>query len=212
MRQVLILFISLICYASFAQNVAYNPSLSKGKLYEYAQFAKTKNSSLNIEDILDGKTDLDFIPLTSEHQSVGFSRDDYWLTFNLQNSSELPETYYLQTARSVTNIVNLFQVVNKNDIIEFKSGDAIPFKERQVAHRKSIFKIELSKNSTQKFYLHLRSDGETLNLPLILNSENQFWKSNYSEQLFLGFFYGLLFLAIVVYLFFFTSLSNKTFL
>ncbi|WAC00924.1 response regulator [Lacinutrix neustonica] len=37
-------------------------------------------------------------------------------------------------------------------------------------------------------------------------------KANYNQQLFLGVFYGLLFLAGLIYLFFYTSLSNKTFL
>ncbi|WP_299382779.1 hybrid sensor histidine kinase/response regulator [uncultured Lacinutrix sp.] len=212
MRQVLILFMSLVCYASFAQNVAYNPNKSKGKLYEYAQLAKAENGDININSILEDESNLKFTTLTSENQSVGFSTDNYWLTFDLENSSNTPEIYYLQTARPVTDVANLFQVANKNNITEFKSGDAIAFSERQVEHRKTIFKIELPKNSTQQFYLHLRSDGETLNLPLVLHTESQFWKSNYTEQLFLGFFYGLLFLATVVYLFFYTSLSNKTFL
>ncbi|WP_299249019.1 hybrid sensor histidine kinase/response regulator [uncultured Lacinutrix sp.] len=212
MRQVLILFMSLVCYASFAQNVAYNPNKSKGKLYEYAQLAKAENGDININSILEDESNLEFTTLTSENQSVGFSTDNYWLTFDLENSSNTPEIYYLQTARPVTDVANLFQVANKNNITEFKSGDAIAFSERQVEHRKTIFKIELPKNSTQQFYLHLRSDGETLNLPLVLHTESQFWKSNYTEQLFLGFFYGLLFLATVVYLFFYTSLSNKTFL
>ena len=212
MRQVLILFISLVCYASFAQNVAYNPNKSKGKLYEYTQLAKAENGDITINSILEDDNHLEFIPLTSENQSVGFSTDNYWLTFDLENSSNTSEIYYLQTARPVTDVANLFQVANKNNITKFKSGDAIAFSERQVEHRKTIFKIELPKKSTQQFYLHLRSDGETLNLPLVLHTESQFWKSNYTEQLFLGFFYGLLFLATVVYLFFYTSLSNKTFL
>ena len=212
MRQVLILFVSLICCVSFAQNTAYNPNTSKGKLYEYAQFAKAENGGVTIDSILEGKSSLAFKPLTSEYQSVGFSTDDYWLTFKLENSAKESKVYYLQTARPVTDVASLFQVDKKNKVSEFKSGDIIPFDERQVAHRKTIFKVELPKSSSQLFYIHLRSDGETLNLPLILQTESEFWKANYSQQLFLGFFYGLLFLATIVYMFFFTSLSNKTFL
>ena len=72
--------------------------------------------------------------------------------------------------------------------------------------------MNLPKNSKNPFYLHLRSDGETLNIPLNLYTEDAFWKTNYKQQLFLGVFYGLLFLAGLTYLFFFTSLSNKIFL
>lgn len=113
MRQVLILFMSLVCYASFAQNVAYNPNKSKGKLYEYAQLAKAENGDVNINSILEDESNLEFTTLTSENQSVGFSTDNYWLTFDLENSSNTSKNYYLQTARPVTDVANLLQVANK---------------------------------------------------------------------------------------------------
>ncbi|MGB1210117.1 MAG: 7TM diverse intracellular signaling domain-containing protein [Lacinutrix venerupis] len=210
MCRVILLIFCLFSSALFAQNTPFNPIESKGKLYEYALFAKAENPNLTIEDIISSQSDIVYNPLTSENQSVGFSSDDYWLTFSLENTTNQENTYYLETARPVTDIANLYQI-NNNDIKHFSSGDAIPFKDRQVKHRKTIFKIILPKNSEQKFYIHLKSDGETLNLPLTLYSPNEFWKVNYAEQLFLGFFYGLLFLASLIYLFFFTSLSNKTF-
>jgi hypothetical protein len=61
-------------------------------------------------------------------------------------------------------------------------------------------------------YLHLKSDGETINLPLTLYDETAFWQTNYKQQLFLGLFYGLLWLAEIIYLFFYTSLREKSFL
>ncbi|WP_290468795.1 hybrid sensor histidine kinase/response regulator [Lacinutrix sp. MedPE-SW] len=211
MRQVLIFVLCTIHCICLAQNPPYNPLHSKGKLYEYTSFANTSNSNVSINDIILGEANLEFKPLTLDNESVGFTTDNYWLNFKLENPSNETKIYYLQTARPVTDVANLYQIHN-NKISHFKSGDTTPFNERQVQHRKTIFKIELPKNSIQQFYIHLKSDGETLNLPLILHTENQFWKSNYNQQLFLGFFYGLLFLAAIVYLFFYTSLSNKTFL
>jgi len=211
MCRVLLFVFCLFSSVLFAQNTPFNPLQSKGKLYEYASFAKVNNPDLTINDIISEDSEIAYSSLTSENQSVGFSSDDYWLTFSLENTTNQENTYYLQTARPVTDIANLYQI-NKNEIKQFSSGDAIPFKDRQVQHRKTIFKITLPKNSLQKFYIHLKSDGETLNLPLTLFSVNEFWKANYAQQLFLGFFYGLLFLASLIYLFFFTSLSNKTFI
>lgn len=205
-----LLFIIALSYSlTNAQNVAFNPEGSKGELYEYASFFKT-SKVLTIQDVI-GNPNLKFNTIDSNNQSVGFTTDSYWIHFVLENSSLEPKTYYLKTARPITDIATLFQVKDST-IQEFKSGDQIPFSKRQVKHRQTIFKFTIPKQVKQQFYLHLKSDGETLNLPLNLYTEDAFWKENYSQQLFLGVFYGLLFLAVLVYFFFYTSLSKKTFL
>lgn len=205
-----LLFIIALSYSlTNAQNVAFNPEGSKGELYEYASFFKT-SKVLTIQDVI-GNPNLKFYTIDSNNQSVGFTTDSYWIHFVLENSSLEPKTYYLKTARPITDIATLFQVKDST-IQEFKSGDQIPFSKRQVKHRQTIFKFTIPKQVKQQFYLHLKSDGETLNLPLNLYTEDAFWKENYSQQLFLGVFYGLLFLAVLVYFFFYTSLSKKTFL
>ncbi|MCB0382003.1 MAG: hybrid sensor histidine kinase/response regulator, partial [Psychroserpens sp.] len=81
-----------------------------------------------------------------------------------------------------------------------------------VKHRSTVFKVEIPENTTQQLFLNFKSDGETINIPLNLYDESSFWISNYKQQLFLGLFYGLLFLAGIIYLFFYTSLKEKSFL
>lgn len=209
MRQVLLFVTTFVSFCAFAQNSAYNPLKSKGKLYEYAIF--TKAPITDVQEFISKQNQLEFQNLSTENQSVGFTSDDYWVTFRLENSASSEETYYLETARAVTDIAYLYQLQN-GKITRFSSGDGIAFEERQVSHRETVFKVRLPQNTVQQFYLHLKSDGETLNLPLNLYTEEGFWKANYNQQLFLGVFYGLLFLAGLIYLFFYTSLSNKTFL
>lgn len=119
--------------------------------------------------------------------------------------------YYLETARPITDEADLYQI-SEAKTYHFQSGDQIQFDKRQLPHRSTVFKIKLPPQTTQQFYFHLKSDGETINLPLNLYSETSFWIMNYKQQLFLGLFYGLLFLAGIIYLFFYTSLKEKSFL
>lgn len=199
----------LLCSGLNAQN-AYNPETSKGKLYEYATFADAHNNAQGYPEIIKDTT-LHFKALESDNQSLGFTSEYYWLRFSLENSSDETKVYYLETGRAVTDEAEMFQVSNKG-IQNFKSGDQISFSERQVAHRATVFKIVLPKQTINQFYIRLKSDGETLNLPLNLYNEADFWVVNYKQQLFLGIFYGLLFLAGIIYLFFYTSLKEKSFL
>lgn len=211
MKNLTWLFLALFCVATFAHDkTTYNPKTSEGKLHEYASYVNVKDKKLSIEDVIASKK-LHFDPITSDNLSLGFTSSNYWVSFSLENSTSNNNTYYLETARPVTDLANLY-VVTKDSIIKYQSGDQIPFDQRQVAHRSTVFKLQLEPNTVKDFYLELSSDGETINIPLKLYTETEFLIVNYKQQLFLGLFYGILLLAGIVYLFFFSSLSNKTFL
>ncbi|WP_052184248.1 hybrid sensor histidine kinase/response regulator [Psychroserpens sp. Hel_I_66] len=205
-----LLFTLFLGLSLYAQDVTYNPETSKGKLFEYAEFANVGKETFGLESILTNP-DIEYENLESENHSVGFTTDNFWVRFKLENSDDIQKTYYLETARPITDIALMYQI-SEEGITTAKSGDQIPFKERQLNHRATIFKLELPANSTHQIYLHLNSDGETINMPLNLYSETSFWEMNYRQQLFLGLFYGLLSLAAIIYLFFYTSLKEKTFL
>ncbi|MDO1502062.1 7TM diverse intracellular signaling domain-containing protein [Winogradskyella maritima] len=207
----LILLITYVLAGNLlAQNEAFDPEKSKGQLYEYAQYVNTGNHQYSIDDIRSNSI-LEFKELNSENHSFGFTSDEYWVTFQLKNSSNEKSTYYLETARPITDVVDLFQI-NGAKIERFRSGDQIDFEDRQVQQRQTVFKLELPANSTLQFYINTTSDGETINMPLTLYSQDEFLNVNYKQQLFMGLFYGLLFLAGLIYLFFYSSLREKTFL
>ena len=203
-------FLSLFSLVLKAQNNPYNPENKNDKLYKHASFANVGDNDLSIKNVLNDTT-ISFNTLTSENQTVGFTSHHFWVRFKLENTSRESKVYYLETARPITDEVNLFQITSK-DTLEFSSGDKQPFEKKQVKHRASIFKIKLLPNSVNQFYIHYKSDGETINLPLNIYNIDEFWIENYNQQLFFGLFYGIVFLAGIIYLFFFNSLKEKTFL
>lgn len=207
----ILLITCVLALFSYAQKPAFDPENPSGKLFEYAEYVQVdEGKSFSIDDITNGN-DLKFNDLKSENHDLGFTSETYWLRFKLQNSSDTPKTYYLNTARPITDVVNLYGITS-SDVILQKSGDQLPFKDRAVEHRQTIFEIVLEPKSITQFYLELKSDGETINLPLNLYSQSEFILSNYKQQLFLGLFYGVLLLAGLIYLFFYKSLKNKAFL
>jgi len=84
-------------------------------LYEYAVYAKSLNSNLSINDVIDGKSNFAFKPLISENQNVGFSSKDFWLKFKLENTTNQTNTYYLQTARPVTDVLFAGSITIESD-------------------------------------------------------------------------------------------------
>ncbi len=204
-----LLIIYFLASSLYAQNTAFNPETSEGNLYQYAEYVDVYDKELSIDDVLANDT-LSYKKLQSANHDLGFTSDTYWVRFRLTNSSNQDKLYFLQTARAITDVANLYQI--GDETIKHSNGDQINFNNRDVSHRETVFKIILPANTEQQFYLELSSDGETINVPLDLYNGVNFFLSNYRQQLFLGLFYGVLLLAGLVYLFFYGSLKRKSFL
>ncbi|MBC2840266.1 hybrid sensor histidine kinase/response regulator [Robiginitalea sp. SC105] len=209
MSKALTIFLFFATGLLFSQT-PYDPAGSDEPLYRYAEWAPAGKQSLPLSSVQQEGA-LDFRPMDSGNQALGFTSDYHWLRFKLVNPGPQPATYYLQTARPVTDQATLYRITG-TEAARFQSGDRIPFADRQVPHRATVFRLDLPPESQVSYYLEFKSDGETLNLPLDLYTETGFWEYNYGNQLFLGFFYGILLLAGIIYLFFYRSLMEKSFL
>ncbi|MBC72020.1 7TM diverse intracellular signaling domain-containing protein [Flagellimonas abyssi] len=196
-----------ISNAQFSQNENTTEAISLRSITTVL-LAGQKNYSF--EEIRDNPS-LNFVPLSGLKENLGFSNDNYWLKFSLHNTADEFEQYYLETARPITDVVNLYLVDGTGDVQKQFSGDKIPFSKKTVQHRKSIFDIELKPNQKVTAYINLKSDGEVVMLPMDLYREGNFFNLTYKEQVFYGFFYGILVLASIIYLFFFFALKDKAF-
>lgn len=181
-------------------------------LYQHAEIANVGNEKLSIEDFLNRQSELSFRPVKNANENIGFTSDNFWVRFSLRNASTESKVYYLQTARPITDEVNLYQVDDTGEVVAKKSGDQIAFKDRDFDHRLSIFKIKLNAGEKLNYYLHLGSDGEVISLPLKLMAPTEMVAATYRTELFHGLFYGVLILAAITYLFFFYGIREISFL
>jgi len=101
----------ILALFSYAQKPAFNPENPSRKFFEYAEYAQIHTKDFSIEDIIKAEN-IDFKDLNSENHDLGFTSDSYWLRFKLKNSSDTPKTYYLGTARPITDVVNLYSIAN----------------------------------------------------------------------------------------------------
>ncbi len=181
-------------------------------IYQQAEITDLGLEKINIDQILAKESQLGFNPLPSPVTNLGFTNRNYWVRFSLSNETGFAKTYYLETGRPITDIVDLYQIQNDKAVKTAKNGDLVAFKDRPFKHRKVIFPIEIAGNTQASFYINYQSDGEVINVPLILNDTNSLVESSYFDQLVFGFFYGILFLAAVTYLFFYFGIREKSIL
>ncbi|HET8735058.1 MAG TPA: 7TM diverse intracellular signaling domain-containing protein [Pricia sp.] len=180
-------------------------------LRPYAELFVAGQKSYSIHEISEVSRTESFKPMTDSEENLGFSEDHFWMHFQLTNRTTDRVHYYLETARPITDRVSLYLKPSPGNISSQQSGDAIAFDQKSIFHRKSMFRIDLDPYQTVEAYVHLKSDGEVVMLPLNLIPEKTFLYATYKEQLFYGFFYGILVLACIIYLFFYSAMRDSAF-
>lgn len=204
-------FLLLIINVSSGQFLLKNRFDSKINIYLSSEFIDVGLSNLKISQVMSLKTTR-YKLMPSENTDLGFTNHNFWIRFKLKNNSNEKLFYYFETARPITDIAELYTIKSNNIITKQISGDGIPFSNKSVNHRKTIFKINLEPNEVQQFYLHLKSDGELLSVPMVLHSSDNLLITTSFEQFVFGLFYGILIIASVLYMFFFFAMRDRTFL
>ncbi|WP_293872413.1 7TM-DISM domain-containing protein [Flavobacterium sp.] len=149
--------------------------------------------------------------MIKENMDFGFTNRNIWIRFGLKNDSVEEQNYFFETARPITDVAELYIIKGDKSVAKYISGDAIPFNQRSYKVRKTIFKINIAPHELQQFYLRVKSDGEQLSMPMILHSSENILEESSFEQFIFGFFYGIVFIAAILYLFFFFAMRDKTF-
>jgi signal transduction histidine kinase/ActR/RegA family two-component response regulator len=181
-------------------------------LHPYSQIADAGHKIFGISEVISGNAPISYKPVPYENADLGFTTHHFWVRTAIANTTSQPLDYFLEVARPVTDIVDLYSVDAKGNTTVSRNGDAMRFKDRGYHHRKCIFKIHLSPNTTSRYFIHLKSDGEAISLALHLRDHENLTELTALEQFTFGIFYGILAIAAIIYFFFYFALRERTFL
>lgn len=213
-KLVFLLSLLLIQLSSFAidAEIIIEESMLGKSVSNQAIICEDKEGIIDIDDLIkNDNSSGDFEFLNHEVSNMDFTSSTFWMKFHLVNNTKFND-FILETARPITNIVELY-VVSKGEITNFYSnGDDYSFDSKVIQHRKVLFPIHLLTNEESDYYVKLKSDGEVLTLPLIIHQKDIFFKLDSNAQFFNGIYYGILILIVVIYFFFYIFLEDKTFL
>jgi signal transduction histidine kinase/CheY-like chemotaxis protein len=182
-------------------------------LHQYTTIVDVAGQNLSITEVIENYDTFKPQSLKTDNDDLGFTQNNFWTKTELKNATNVELNYYLETARPITDLVELYIVnLTSGKIKKYVSGDKMDFSQRSFDNRKTIFKITLPAFSSQNLYLHLKSDGEVIKIPIELHSADSFIMMTAKENLFFGIFYGMLLIVALIYFFFFFALKEKIFL
>lgn len=205
----LTLILTVSTLSSYAQIILNETTLNQTAA-DKAEMVEDPNYEISIDNLLAADT-LAFQKIDKPLDIIDFTTSRWIVRFDVNNPDDSREVL-LETARPITDRAELFEVKNGEVIRSWQNGDMIPFDEKTFDHRKSIFPIEFEENESKSFYLFLESDGEVINLPLIFWEERAFYKTDYRNNLFHGFYFGVLALVVFIFFFFYILLKEVSFL
>jgi signal transduction histidine kinase/CheY-like chemotaxis protein len=185
----------------------------KISLHPFTSIANVGEKNLRIDAVIKDFESLHPRKLCSENDDLGFTKDHFWTKTTLRNATDTEFHYYLETARPVTDLAELYILDNdSHKITKSISGDAIPYANRTFDDRRTVFKIDIAPHANLSLFLHLKSDGEVIKMPVTIRNAESFIRITAMEQWIFGIFYGILLTAAILYFFFFFALKERTFL
>ncbi|MES2239698.1 MAG: 7TM diverse intracellular signaling domain-containing protein [Bacteroidota bacterium] len=213
-KKVALLFFLLICTHSYSQYVFDSNTVpDKISLLDYTSIADVGQKDLDIHFVVNNFQSLNPIALKKNSDYLGFTENNFWSMTSLVNNTDLELHYYFETARPITDLVELYIIDQVTGKIEKKiTGDAMLYEKRSHPSRRSLFDLKIQPKADLKLFMHIKSDGEVVKLPLNLYSPEGFLVLNSTEQFVFGLFYGILMIVAIIYFFFFIGLKESTFL
>ena len=164
---------------------------------------------ISVDDFLKRKTECKKRVLTHSMENLDFTSDHFFIHFVVVNESTEKQRLMLETARPITNGVELTDVSTHNRLY---SGDGIPFERKSVRTNRSVLPLEIGSNESVEYVLRLESDGEIISLPIVFWESDKFNESENIRQFGFGIFYGVFLFVIAIYITFFILLKDRLFL
>ncbi len=132
-----------------------------------------------------------------------------WIRLIIDNQTQT-DTWVLEEhiITSNQNWIDLYIADDTGTWTHKRTGELIPFAERDIAHRHLGFRLQIEPGQTKTLYIRLSSAS----FPLILRSAKAFAQHDHHEQLVLGLYYGLLVVMALYNLFIFLSLRDLAYL
>ncbi len=169
-----------------------------------------ENGQLAIQDVLklSGKN---WIPSTQDIPNFGYIESPYWLKLSLENISNHTLEKFLVITYPLLDKIEFYEFSNEQLVQEFVTGDTLPFTTRPVNNHQFIFPITLKHNTTATFYFRVQSQG-SVQIPLSLWNEEDFYAEDQPEQIKTAIYYGMMLIMVAYNLFLYFSLREVAYL
>ena len=180
-------------------------------LAKHLELLEDPTTHLTITDIISRQNEPRFTPSSTETPNFGFTTSAVWARFTVKNSLPRTVEYFLEIKYPLLDRIDLYIPSGPETFTVFKAGDSLPFKERTIQHKNTIFPVMLASGEEKTLYLRCETTS-SLNLPIVLHSPACLAEEITMEQMLLGIYYGILLVMMIYNFFIYLGLKDSTYL
>lgn len=133
----------------------------------------------------------------AEQVNPGIGDAAFWIQIPISNTAK-ESSYYLEVDYPQLDYLQLFQIKNDSAIRLFETGDRFIFNTRPIQYRNFVFPVKIESGDSVVFLLNVDKRNSAARFPLILYTNNSFWKMYNKETIFYGFCFGFLALVVLI--------------
>ncbi len=195
----------------FALPLTLSDSQSEYQLGRYLQVLEDPKGVMTIEQVNHSSSLKKFKTFSTDSPNLGFTNSVYWIRISLKNNSS-NQHWLLDQGFANSHYLDLYTRNKSNHRWRVKkSGNLRSFTTRDISHRRIIFKLMLNTEEESLIYLRFQSQS-AISLKLRLWTETAFAAYDRSESFWIGMYYGLLLVILLVNLFLYMAFRKPSYL
>src|SRR5690625_4885848 len=187
-----------------------NNETAKEDLYETFTILSDNKGEFSVEDVASGKYDEKFFIPEDFPVNAGFFHIGKWLKFDINNQSN-KDDWLIEFAFPLIFTIDIYTEDDSGINQVIASGAKYPFENRLFDHRHFIYEKDVIQREQKSFYDFIEAGADLQ--PHIKNiDKDEFIKFSNKEIVFIGLFYGIIFVMILYNAFLFIATRMKSYL
>ena len=201
----------ILCLKSFAYPVKITPTKDAINIGLSVEYFEDKDSTLTLKDIIRLDNENKFSTTTKVPLNFGYSKSTYWLSFSVLGETTTKSGWILDIPYAPLDNLTLYLPDGKGGFTEYRSGDRVPFSEKEIVYKNAAFVLGEKLLPYQQYYLRVNSNG-SLNLPVFLWTGAGFAEHVNRVQSSMGDYFGIMIALVIYNLFLYISVRDRDFL
>jgi len=206
------LLLSLLCMRPLLAQplLQLDEAATRVELWPYVAVLRDANGSMSVAEVLAANDRFESVA-NARGLNLGYTRDVVWLRLRLQSRLTHSTDWRLEIDYASLDHADLYEQRADGSLRHWRSGDAVAFSERALAHRNPVFPLHVLAGESRTFYLRAQSQG-SLTLQFSLWRAAEFQTHSEGAYVAQALYFGIL-LALGLYnLMLFIALRDRAFL